>query len=98
MTEATIDTDLIPADLHACLDDLARHLATGAALRGKGLRWISRADQATPEGSDPRGALALAISVLGYRKRGESGGPDAPECEDKPESPEVEDGDSSWSP
>ena len=62
MTEATIDTDLIPADLHVCLDDLARHLATGAALRGKGLRWISRADQATPEGGDPQGALALAIA------------------------------------
>ena len=41
MTEATIDTDLIPADLHACLDDLARHLATqptaGLALIKRGL-------------------------------------------------------------
>lgn len=62
MTEATIDTDLIPADLQGCLDDLARHLGTGAALRGKGLRWISRADQATPDDGDPQGALALAIA------------------------------------
>ena len=62
MTEATIDTDLIPADLQGCLDDLARHLGTGAALRGKGLRWISRADQAMPQDGDPQGALALAIA------------------------------------
>ncbi len=62
MTEATIDTDLIPADLQACLDDLARHLVTGAALRGKGFCWISRAGQASPEAGDPQGALALAIA------------------------------------
>ncbi len=62
MTEATIDTDLIPVDLQACLDDVARHLATGAALRGKGLRWISRADQSMPEAGDATGALALAIA------------------------------------